>query len=363
MRPHDENPDQRRPEGLHGPRGGLAPVALEDLEPPKRRSTLRITLQIVGTLLSLGLLVWAASQALTPENQESLVRLRNAPPHLAIALVGLVLASVLLNGVIFQAILAHTHRLGTVHMTAVTGIATLLAFAPFKLSLLSRVFIHRRRDRLRYRTLVAWLAAVGGLSLCVLGPATLASLWRADLDALWFLGGVVAPAGLLALAVAVARRVRRVPALHAVTLGSADYATDPGKVALLGALRLTDLASMALRFTIAGWILGIELTPGAAIVAASVYFITGILSPSGNLGAREGAVTGVGFLPAINAHEQFALLALTVTAAEILGALIAGAAGAIYERPDRLLASVAPAPEPHSPEETETSSSVERPDR
>jgi hypothetical protein len=365
MTSRGDQPDNAPAEGLHGPRGGLAPVAIEDLEPPRRRSPLRITLQIIGTVLSLALLVWAATQALTPENQESLERLGSAPPHLAIALVALVLAGVVLNGVIFQTILAHTHRLGTLHLTAVTGIATLLAFAPFKLSLLARVFIHRRRDHLRYRTLIAWLAAVGGLSLCVLGPATLASVWRAELDLLWFLGGVVGPAGLLALAVAVARRVRRVPALHAVTLGSADYATDPGKVAALGALRLTDLASMALRFTIAGWILGIDLTSGAAIVAASVYFITGIVSPAGNLGAREGAVTGVGFLPAIDAHEQFALLALTVTAAEIVGALIAGALGALYERPDRLLASAVPpaSDQPHSPEETETSSSVERPDR
>jgi hypothetical protein len=340
----DPAPDAAEPDstrGLHGPRGVASPVSLEDLEPPSRRSPVRLALQVLGTILSLGLLIWAGAMALTPENQESLLRLRQAPPPLALALVGLVLASVVLNGVIFQTILAHTHRLSVTHLVAVTGIATLLAFLPFKLSLLARVFIHRRRDHLRYRTLVAWLAAVGGLSVLVLGPATLASLWRTSLDWLWFAGAIAAPAALLAVAVVVARRVRTIPALHAVTLGSADYAVSPPRVALLGALRLIDLGSMALRFGIAAAILGIELSISEAVVAASVYFITGLLSPSGNLGAREGAVTGVGFLPAIDASAELALIALTVTAAEITGALLAGAAGAIYERPDKLLATPA----------------------
>jgi len=357
-------PPPARDEGLHRPRAPLNPVSIEDLEPPSRRSRTRLALQVLGMVVSLGLLVWAASLALTPENQESLARLRQAPAHLALALVALVLASVVLNGVIFQTILAHTHRLGALHLVAVTGIATLLAFLPFKLSLLARVFIHRRRDGLRYRVLIAWLASVGGLSVCVLGPATLASLWRAQLDALWFAGAVVAPAALLALAVAVARRVRTIPALHAVTLGSAEYATSVPRVATLGALRLTDLASMALRFAIAAQILGIDLTASEAVVAASVYFITGLLSPSGNLGAREGAVTGVGFLPAIDASRELALIALTVTAAEIVGALIAGALGALYERPDRLIAAPAgPHSEAGGAVEAESSSSVERPVR
>ena len=316
---------------------------LSEFEPPTRRSRTRLALQIFGVALSLALLVWSTTQALTPENQQSLERLRHAHPGPVAALVALVLASVALNGLIFHVILTHTHRLGAVYLAAVTGIATLLAYAPFKLSLLSRVFIHRRRDRLRYRTLIAWLAAVGGLSVCVLAPATLASLWHPSLDAWWALGALGAPAAMLALAVLVARRVRTIPALHTATLGSAEYAVSATRVATLGALRTADLASMALRFGIAASILGIDIAPGEAMAAASVYFLTGVLSPSGNLGAREGAVTGLGLLPAVGNHEELALLALTVTGAEIVGALIAGVAGAVYVRPDRLLAAQPPA--------------------
>jgi len=351
--PHHADPGAG-PARSHGP--------VEDLEPPARRSPRRLALQAAAAVASIALLVWAASLALTPENQDRLRGLADAPPHLVAALVALVVASVVLNGAIFQVVLGHTTRLGVLYVSAVTAMATLVAYAPFKLSLLLRAFIHRRRDRLRYKTLVAWFAATAGLSLCVLVPATLASMGRASLDATWALGTLAAPALLLALAVVVARRVRTVRALHAVTLGAADYAVSPARVAAVGLLRLADLASMAARFWIAAHILGIGFTPADAVFASAVYFVTGILSPSGNLGAREGAVTGVGFLPVVtSASGDLALVALTVTAAEILGALLAAAAGFLYVRPDRLLAAL-----PESPADQrsgDTSSSTARVER
>ncbi len=312
--------------------------------------------QTVGIIVSVALLVWSASLALAPENRASLERLASAPAWAIAALVALVLCSVFFNGLIFQTVLAHRRRLGVLYLTAVTGIATLVAYAPFKLSLIVRALIHRRRDAMPYKALVAWFAATAGLSLCVIAPATLASAWRPQLDALWAALAFAAPALLLTAAVVVARRVRTIPTLHTLTLGSADYATSPVRVANVAVVRYLDLAAMTLRFHLAASVLGIELSAGAALVAASVYFLTGLLSPSGNLGAREGAVTTVGFLPAIANHEQMALVALTVTAAEIVGALIAGTLGALYIRPDRLLRAQ-PAPP------TETSSSDELPDR
>ena len=335
----------------------------EDLEPPARRSPRRLALQAAAAVASVALLAWAASLALTPENQERLRGLADAPPRLVAALVALVVASVFLNGAIFQVVLGHTTRLGVLYVSAVTAMATLVAYAPFKLSLLLRAFIHRRRDRLRYKTLVAWFSATAGLSLCVLVPATLASVGRASLDAAWALGALAAPALLLALAVVVARRVRTVRPLHALTLGAAHYAVSPARVAGVGLLRLADLAAMAARFWIAAHILGIGFTPADAVFASAVYFVTGVLSPSGNLGAREGAVTGAGFLPVVaSASGDLALVALTVTAAEILGALVAAAAGFLYVRPDRLLAAI---PESALPDQRpgDTSSSTARVER
>ncbi len=319
------------------------PTPHPDDAPRGRRRPGAIAVQIVGLLISLGLLGWSASLALSSENRESLDRLRDAPLWAMASLVGLVLLSTVCNGLIFQIVLAHRRRLGAIYLIGVTGIATLVAYAPFKLSLIVRALIHRRRDALPYRTLIAWFAATGGLSLCVIAPATLASAWRPQLDGLWAALVFGAPAALLVAAVVVARRVRTAPALHALTLGSADYAIDPRRVSAVALIRYLDLGSMALRFYLAAQLLGIEMAPGQALVAASVYFLTGLLSPSGNLGAREGAVTGIGFLPAMGNHEEMALVALTVTSAEILGAIISGVGGALIVRPDRLLRAQPPA--------------------
>jgi len=296
-----------------------------------------VVVQIVGLVISLSLLVWSASLAVSSENAESLERLADAPLWATGSLVALVLVSIVCNGLIFQIVLAHTRRLGKIYLVGVTAIATLVAYAPFKMSLIVRALIHRRRDAMLYRTLIAWFAATSGLSMCVIGPVTLASAWRPQLDATWIALALIAPAALLATAVVVARWVRTNRPLHLLTLGSADYATDPRRVAGVAALRYLDLGAMALRFYLAAQLLGIEMTAGQAVVAASIYFLTGLLSPSGNLGVREGAVTGVGFLPAMGASEQMALVALTVTAAEIVGAILGGVAGTIIVRPDKLL--------------------------
>ncbi len=244
-------------------------------------------MQIIGVLISLALLAWSSSLALTPENRDSLNRLSSAPPLAVLVLIASTLLSVALNGAIFQIILTHSRRLGMLHVVAVTGIATLVSYAPFKLSLVVRTLIHRRADALTYRTLIAWFSAVAGLSMLVVGPATLASIWRPSLDTLWWLCAVVLPASALIAAAPIAKRVANTRALHAITLGSAEYATSPARIAALAALRYTDLALMALRFHIAATILGIAITPTEAVVAASVYFLSGLITPSGNLGARR----------------------------------------------------------------------------
>lgn len=303
-----------------------------------------IVVQGVALAISIGLLVWSASLALSSENRENLEQLRDAPPAAAVALVALVLLSVVCNGVIFQIVLGHTRRLGVIYLTGVTAIATLVAYAPFKLSLVARALIHRRHDAMAYRTLVSWFVATAGLSLCVIAPVTAASAWRPQLDLPWAALTFGVPIAMLLAAVLVARRVRTMKALNAVTLGSAEYATTAWRVGAVGAIRYLDLGAMALRFYIAADLLGVEMSVGQSLVAASVYFLTGLLSPSGNLGAREGAVTGAGFLPAMGGHEEMALVALTVTGAEVIGAIIAGGIGALIVRPDRLLRVQPPAP-------------------
>ena len=140
------------------------PLRQTDDAPSGRPSLRAIIVQVVGLVISLGLLVWSASLAISSENADSLERLAEAPLWAVATLVLLVLTSIACNGLIFQIVLAHTRRLGKLYLIGVTGIATLVAYAPFKMSLIARTVIHRRRDAMLYRTLIAWFAATSGLS-------------------------------------------------------------------------------------------------------------------------------------------------------------------------------------------------------
>lgn len=104
---------------------------------------------------------------------------------------------------------------------------------------------------------------------------------------------------------------------------------SPRAVALAAALRLLDVAVQAARFAVAAWIVGQPLPWDQAVLAGSAYFVVGSLSPSGQLGVREGATAwlAAAVLPGID-FDGFAVVVLMVTAAEI-GALLLGGAGAL----------------------------------
>ena len=69
-------------------------------------------------------------------------------------------------------------RLRTLDVVAVNAIATLLNYLPFKLSVISRIVIHNRRDGVPLGKIVGWLAAVGVGGVISFGPVALVSLWH-----------------------------------------------------------------------------------------------------------------------------------------------------------------------------------------
>lgn len=321
-------------------------------EAPARtpRSRVGVALNLAGFALGLALLWWCGARALAPENREQLDRLAAAPWWQAAVLVALALVSAAVNGLIFRAVLSPVRAIPASDAVAVNTVATLGNYMPFKLGLVFRVLTHNRRNGVPLLTIGAWLAAMGVLMLCVLGPLIAAGAWRGGVDALWWLtaaGGVVA---LCALAVFAARffgagagwalvervwaalpmprRVREGPLLARAREGARMLAS-PRAVALAAALRLLDVAVQAARFAVAAWIVGQPLPWDQAVLAGSAYFVVGSISPSGQLGVREGATAwlAAAVLPGID-FDRFAVVVLMVTAAEI-GALLLGGAGAL----------------------------------
>ncbi len=100
-------------------------------------------------------------------------------------------------------------------------------------------------------------------------------------------------------------------------------------------LRLIDLGAQSARFWLAAKATGQELSFSGAVLLASIHFLIGVLSPGGALGLREGGVTGAASLLAGAGVGTggFAVVALTVSAAELLCNTAGAGAALAYLRP------------------------------
>jgi hypothetical protein len=247
---------------------------------------------------------------------------------------------------------------------AVNAIATLLANLPFKLSLIFRVLVHNRRDRLPLLTIGAWFAAVAAVMACVLIPLTMAGAWRQRPDSLWAVASLGGAAVFCVVMLAISRclameanwrwlsqLIHRAPMPSAFRRalerqdGPLDRAHEgvrmlahPGIV--LGAilLRLGDVCIHTMRFYLAAKVLNVPLGIDQAVLAGSVYFLIGAAYPAGQLGAREGGTAWLlrAVIPAFDL-DRFFVVVLLVSATELIVTLFSAAAGMAWLRPDRLL--------------------------
>lgn len=326
----------------------------------RNRKVIRIVVQLLGFAGALLLLGWCVNLAFASENREQLSRLGEASPGQILALLGLSSLTLILNGLIFWMTLCPVQRLRSCDVIAVNAIAIVLNYVPFKLGAITRIIIHNRRDKVPLLTIGAWFIAIGIIMLTSIGSVILTSLWRPSIDLVWGVSLILTLLLAMACIVGVScifegqrgldRMHRMLDPLHLKPV-QAMFRTDLFKdlhagFVMLGAagpvgativMRIADLATQAARFLIAATILGVVISPEDAILLAAMYFVIGSLSPVGMLGTREGATTGLAAVLAIADSEQFALVALLVTATEAIVNIAGAGLGVAWLRPDRLL--------------------------
>jgi hypothetical protein len=320
----------------------------------------RMVVQVLAFAAGLTILALFVHKALAPENRAKLDALWRAPLRDVAALFGLSMLSLGLNGAAFWITVLPVRRLRFIDVQATNAMATLLAYLPLKLSAVSRFVIHNRRDHVPIFTIAAWMGAVGIVLVASLGPPIGAAVWRGQIDPV----ALAVIAGGMALTYSVTLVVARTFA-HAKGLGRLHRITDPLNIkvlnkgmhstffhnfhagfamlahpwTLLGSmtLRTADLLVQAARFWLAARVVGVELSWEAAILIATTFFLTGVISPAGTLGTREGAATvAAKLLPGVDG-DGFYVVTLVVSASEMLANAVFGTAGLVYLRPDRLL--------------------------
>jgi hypothetical protein len=324
----------------------------------------RLVVQVAAFAIGIGLLAWFIHVALSPANKEKLQTLWRAPASDIAGLLGLSLLSLTLNGASFWIVLWPVRRLKLVDVEATNALASFLSYLPFKLSAVSRFVVHNRRDGVPLMTIAAWMGAAGAVIIAALTPPVAAGVWRGHVDLLFFVAmfGGLAVTYLLTLGLAMtfahaaglARLHRlldplrikplnyamRTPWFHNLHAGFAMLA-HPLTLAGAMACRGTDLIVQAARFALAAKVVGVELGWEGALLVATTYFVIGVMSPAGTLGTREGGATGMAALlhvPGLSA-EGFVVVALVVSASEMIVQSTGGILGACWLRVDRLWGS------------------------
>lgn len=333
----------------------------EQVHAPVRvaRSPVRLGLQIVGFLIGIALLAWCVRDALNPDNRAQLERLLDAPPGSIAALVGLTVATLLLNGLGFWTALAPVRRLRVTEVVAVNTLATFLNYLPFKLGAIARIAIHNRRDGVPLLMIGAWLITLLGALVIGVGPLVLVSLWRPRVDATW-IGASAALVLALFIACVVLSRVfvgeRGLARIHRLV--------DPLRISVLSRLmrserfrelhagfamtshagwfgatvllRLLDVGVQAARFWLAAELLGSPIGYDQALLVSVAFFLIGVMSPSGMLGLREGGSRIFAGLVAID-PATFAPVPLLVGAVDAVVNLTGAGIAIAYLGPRRLL--------------------------
>jgi hypothetical protein len=340
-------PETQQPAPEHNttPRSGL-----------RLGTILRLIFQLGGFLVGLALLGWCVQRALSPENRGQFALLRDASPSLVAAMMGLTALSIMLNGLVFWAVVRPVRRLKPPDMIAVNALATFLNFLPFKLSVIFRVLIHNRRDGLPVFVIGSWFAAMGAVLIAGIGPLVIATVISRSMDARWFAAAAISLVGAMASLVILGRifggqaglsrsfaivdSLRLRPLSTLVRAGfirdlhaGMDMLASPRALALSVGLRLTDAMVQALRFSIAAQILGRPLDFDQALMFSVTYFAIGILSPVGMLGFRESGTAAVAQFVGIPDPEGFVVVPLLVGGTEVVVIMVFAGLAIAWLRP------------------------------
>ena len=328
------------------------------------RSLLRTLLQLGGFLLGVGMLAYCIRLALSEKNRDGLRQLAEAEPSMVAALLGVTTVGFVVSGLMFWLVLRPVIRLKPIDVVATNVVAIFLSYLPLKLSVMFRIAIHKGRDGVPLVIIGPWFGAVGLALLIPTVPIVALAAIRPSFDAIGL--GIVAAITLAltwitsALAKAFGgerglRIAQRLADKQPIGLVRTVAHSEPFKkfdeslamlssfrqVLLVMSLRVIDITAFAGRFYIVSRMLGQPMDFDQCVMASVVYFMIGVFSPIGSLGAREAGTAGVFGLFGTIDFDQVAVITVVVTGAEVLVSLVTAALGIAWLRPDRLLRTLA----------------------
>ncbi len=346
------------------PQGG---DALDPFAPPTSRGKRirTIVIQIVGLLAGLASLAYALSKAFGSGNKEQWEKLSHISNSQLAAIFALSAATLLVEGLSFWILVRPIKRLPAIDVIATNSLCTFLAYLPFKLSAITRVLIHNRRDGIPIPTIMAWFAAFALVMVVTFIPAVLLvgvmgaidGRWGAAIGAIlivacigllivgrWFRGdpGLERLAGFLrALRLSRAEPLLRSRVWQNLHAGFDVFATPTTVVGSI-LLRVAHATILTARFVIVARALDLQPSLSISFQFAIAFFFIGAASPAGMAGLREGAVTGLAGLllkgtSAESSIPAYSVVAIFVSATEAIVFLVCGILGLLWLRPDRLL--------------------------
>jgi hypothetical protein len=345
----------------------------DDKQSLNRGRAVRIAIQIIGFVAGIAAIGWCLKTALKQENREQFAKLADAPAELIALMLGLSLLTLALNGVAFWVAIRPVKRIPLPDVLATNGLCTFLGYLPFKAGAIVRFAIHNRRDKVPVATIGAWFGSLAVVMLLSFAVMTGAAIGRGRIDPIWFalaVGLALASGGVL---IAVARAFRGEPGLQRLERlvgltriaalkrplrwniwlqlhAGFDMLSSPGAVLGGMANRMLDSAVQAARFVVAAKILKLtsfpieDFTLQQALMVSLMYFIVGVVSPSGLAGLREGAVgawaaplLAMAGMHSADDERTFIALGLLVSATEFFAFVLGAGLGLAWLRPDRLL--------------------------
>ncbi|HEB61242.1 MAG TPA: hypothetical protein ENJ06_05390 [Phycisphaeraceae bacterium] len=302
--------------------------AIPEVSP--RRHPVMLALNLLGYAIGLLLMAYCVRTAVRDEAP----RLLASAGLLRVAtLLLLSLISVLAHGATWWLLMLPVKRLIFTRVEAINAIASLLFYAPAKLSVISRAGLHRKMDGLSFPLIAAWFVAGSicmGIPFLLVLFLTMTGEFNPLLRSvvvLFALGGGVAGAVFLARRRVVARLLK----------GSERMLIHPGIVSGAVLLRFIDLTAMSLRLQVSCDVMHQPISLQQAYTLTIMPLLGSVVSPIGALGAREWLTGVLGEVLHSSGQEIFQNAATIATASEAAVLLVLSLIALVYLKPHRYL--------------------------
>jgi uncharacterized membrane protein YbhN (UPF0104 family) len=308
------------------------PVQPEPVDAP---ATKRRWLSVLSYLFALGLLgacIWLAVGH--SEEDAGWENLRNADPIDALLMMLMLVASIGLNGWVFDLVLrpfTPTKPVGVMRMSGLIAASSLLNYLPMRAGMIGRVAYLKKRHGVGYKASVVQLLFIAGATVLVYGLLAAMTLWTDALSLAWWgglAGGAIVISGCLWAGLLVGEKWAPAFARRWFEDGheALKWCRNHQSYALLGVslivvLRLVDVATVGTRLYLAARILGMDNLPiGQIILMATGGMFIRIATPLPNgLGLQEWIY---GLLH--ETHQQGLRLGLVDRCVEALAIIVCG---------------------------------------